>query len=50
MSDKPIKTGAFWAIASALFLIAGAILKSPVPHYVAYGYSFLAVLKAGMEA
>lgn len=50
MNENRLKTGAFWAIASALFMIAGAMLKTPVPHYVAFGYSFLAVLKAGMEA
>ena len=50
MNEKQFKNGALWAIASALFLIAGALLKSTVPHYVAYGYSFLSVFKAGMEA
>ncbi len=46
-----MKTGAFWAAASALFLIAGAFWReNNILLWVSLGYSFLAVLKAGIEA
>lgn len=45
-----MKTGAFWAIASALFLIGATMVHNPVIHYVAFGYAFMSVLKAGVES
>lgn len=46
-----MKTGAFWAIASALFLISGALIKdNNICTVIAFGYSFLAAVKAGFEA
>lgn len=45
-----MKTGALWAIASALFLISCSLNKSGVLYDIAIVYCILSIVKAGWES